>query len=238
MPKKIQELEEITELLSLGIAKEREAFEYYTKIYGKCRSSCDSETVQALLELLEQKKKNEIELRKQLNAIRLRLIQLKGQKIEKSILINAPPEKVFFLLSNREQIPKWNKLIKEGKVTSKEKTGVGSTVHYIGSTLGEWEVETTEWVEDQKYSERTTTGDVTMLVTATLKEVDEGTELTFELRYELPYSFLGKLVDRLKAGRELESGVTTALNNLRQLSEKDPQQFWMYRSSKTPREEA
>lgn len=234
MTKKIQELEEIAELLSIGIVKERESFEYYTKIYGKCLNSCDSKTVQqALLELVEQKKKNEIDLRKQLNTIKLELLQVRGRKIEMSIFINAPPEKVFFLLSNREETSKWNKLIKVGRVTSKEQTGLGSTVHYVGEVggaRGEWAIETTEWVEDKQYSERTTSGDVAMLAKVTLKEVDEGTELTFELRFDLPYSFFGKL-DKLNFGKELEKGMTEALRNLKQLSEKDPQQFWIYRKS-------
>ena len=234
MTKKIQELEEIAELLSIGIVKERESFEYYTKIYGKCLYSSDSKTVQqALLELVEQKKKNEIDLRKHLNTIKLELLQVRGQKIEMSIVINAPPEKVFFLLSNREETSKWNKLIKVGRVTSKELTGLGSTVHYVGEVggvRGEWEIETTEWVEDKKYSERTTSGDVVMLTTASLKEVDRDTELSFELQYDLLFSFFGKL-DKLHFGKELEKGLTEALRNLKQLSEKDPDQFWMYRQS-------
>ncbi len=224
MTKKTQELEEIAELLSIGIAKERESFDYYVRTYGKCLSSCDSKAVQqALSVLLEQKKKNEEELRKQLNAVKLELIQARGHKIEKSIKINAPPEKVFFLLTDREEVPKWNKLIREARVTSKERTGVGSTVHYVGEAggaRGEWDIETTEWVKDGKYAWRTTSGDVAMLVTWTLREVDGGTELKYEIQYELPYSILGKIIDKLKASKDIENGMTAALQNLKQFSEK------------------
>lgn len=224
MTKKTQELEEIAELLSIGIAKERESFEHYMKTYGKCLSSCDSKTVQeALSVLLEQKKKNEAELRKQLNTVRLELIRARGHKIEKSVRISAPPEKVFILLTDRKEAPKWNKLIKEARVTSKEATGVGSTVHYVGEAggaRGEWDIETTEWVKNKKYAWRTTSGDVAMLTTWTLDEVNGGTELTYEIRYELPYSILGKIIDRLKASRDIENGMIAALQNLKQLSEK------------------
>jgi uncharacterized membrane protein len=224
MTKKTRELEEIAELLSIGIAKERESYEYYMKAYGKCLSSCDSKTVQeGLSVLLEQKKRNEAELRRQLNAVRLELIQARGHKIEKSVRINAPSEKVFALLTDREEAPKWNKLIKEARVTSKEPTGVGSTVHYAGEAggaRGEWDIETTEWVKNKKYAWRTTSGDVAMLTTWTLKEADGTTELTYEIRYELPYSILGKIIDKLKASKDIENGMTAALQNLKQLSEK------------------
>lgn len=223
MTKKTQELEEIAELLSIGIAKERESFEYYMKTYGKCLSSCDSKTVQqALSVLLEQKKKNEEELRKQLNTVKLELIRARGHKLEKSARINAPPEKVFLLLTDREEVPKWNKLIREARVTSKERTGVGSTVHYVGEAggaRGEWDIETTGWVKNRKYAWRTTSGDVAMLATWTLREVDGGTELKYEIQYELPYSILGKIIDKLKASKDIENGMVVALQNLKQLSE-------------------
>jgi uncharacterized protein YndB with AHSA1/START domain len=196
------------------------------KAYGKCLSSCDSKTVQeGLSVLLEQKKKNEIELRRQLNTVRLELIHARGHKIEKSVKINAPPEKVFGLLTDREQVPKWNKLIKEARVTSTQQTGVGSTVHYVGEAggaQGEWDIETTEWVKNKKYATRTTSGDVAMLVTWTLKEVNGGTELTYEIRYELPYSILGKIINKLKASKDIENGMIVALQNLKQLSENKP----------------
>jgi uncharacterized protein YndB with AHSA1/START domain len=226
MSKKTRELEQIAELLSIGIAKERDSFEYYMKAYGKCLSSCDSKTVQeGLSVLLEQKKKNEIELRRQLNTVRLELIHARGHKIEKSVKINAPPEKVFGLLTDREQVPKWNKLIKEARVTSTQQTGVGSTVHYVGEAggaQGEWDIETTEWVKNKKYATRTTSGDLAMLVTWTLKEVNGGTELTYEIRYELPYSILGKIINKLKASKDIENGMIVALQNLKQLSENKP----------------
>ena len=224
MTKKTQELEEIAELLSIGIAKERESFEHYMKTYGKCLSSCDSKAVQqALSVLLEQKKKNEEELRKQLNAINMELIRARGHKIEKSVKISAPPEKVFVLLTDRKELPKWNKLIKEARVSSKEQMGVGSTVHYVGEAggaRGEWDSETTEWVKDKKYAWRTTSGDVAMLVAWTLKQIDGATELTYEIRYELPYSILGKIINKLKASKDIENGMIAALQNLKQLSEK------------------
>ncbi len=225
MAKKIEELEEVAQILSIGIARERESIEYFTKAYSKCVSACTSRTVlEALSLLLEQKKKHEAELRTQLHAIRLELMQTRGpHKIEKSIMINAPSEKVFALLTDREKVPEWNELIKEVKVTSEEPTGVGSTVHYVGvagGAQGEWDIETTEWMENERYAWRTTSGDITMFTTWTLRAVDGCTELTYAISYELPYSILGKIIDKLKASRDIEKGMARALQNLKSLMEK------------------
>jgi uncharacterized protein YndB with AHSA1/START domain len=226
MTKKTEGLEEIAELLSIGIARERESFEFYAKAYGKCLSSCESKPVQkALSILLEQKKKNEAELRKQLNAINLELMQIQGRRIKKSIVIDASPEQVFSLLTDRAEVPKWNELIREARGTSKEPTGVGSTVHYVGQaggSRGEWDIETTEWVKDRKYAWRTTSGDIAMIATWTLKEIDGATELTYEFRYKLPYSILGKVIDKLRVNKDVKDGMARALQNLKQLLEKKP----------------
>lgn len=223
MTRNTKALEEIAELLSIGIGRERKSYEYYMKVYGKCLRSCESKTIQdALSVLVKQRKNNELELRKQLNAVNLELIKIRARKIEKSIIIKAPAEKVFASIINRSEIPKWNRLIKEAWVTSKENTGVGSTVHYVGvagGARGEWDTETTEWVKDRKYGWRTISGDVTMLVTWTLMETDAGTKLGYAIQYELPYSILGRVLDKLKVSRDIENGMNDALQNLKQLLE-------------------
>ena len=38
--------------------------------------------------------------------------------------------------------------------------------------------------------------------------------------YDLPYSFLGKLVDKLRVSRDLEKGTEKALKKLKDISEK------------------
>ncbi len=225
MSKRIEELEKVAEILSIGIARERESIEYFTKAYSKCVVACTSKKVEEALSLiLEQKKKHEAELRTQLHHIRLELMQMRGpRKIERSIVINAPSKKVFSLLTDRKRVPEWNKLIKESKVTSEKATGVGSTVHYVGEAggaQGEWDIETTEWEENKKYAWQTTSGDITMFTTWTLKPTNGGTQLTYTISYELPYSILGKILDKLRASKDIEKGMINGLQNLKRLLEK------------------
>ncbi len=220
-----RELEEIAELLSIGIAHERESFSFYQKAYGKCLTSCESPSVQkALSALLETKKHHEEELRKLLNTINLELMKIRAHTIEKSTVIKASPEDVFTFLTDRTKVPEWNELIKEARITSKEPIGVGSTVHYVGvagGTQAEWDIETTEWIPSKKYAWRTTSGDVSMIVTWTLRKVEAGTELTYELRYVLPYSILGKILNKLKVSKDMKKGMAKALQNLKELLEKN-----------------
>jgi len=57
-------------------------------------------------------------------------------KIEKSTIMNRPVEEVWKFISNVENIPKWNRGTRKGKVTSDGSIGVGSTVQYLRQFLG------------------------------------------------------------------------------------------------------
>jgi uncharacterized membrane protein len=46
-----------------------------------------------------------------------------------------------------------------------------------------------------------------------------GTNVTFIIDYELPYSILGKIVDRLLVGREMDSNIENGLVVLKNMLE-------------------
>lgn len=138
-------------------------------------------------------------------------------------MINAPPEKVFAFTTDWERLPEWNVVIKEVKPTSEKRKGVGVTFHQVlevGGTRAESDVEVTEWVENQRIAVRTTSGNLTMLGLNTVKAVKGGTELTIAADYELPYSILGKIIDKLKVSKDVDKGIASALQNLKNLLEK------------------
>jgi uncharacterized membrane protein len=144
-------------------------------------------------------------------------------RIEKSIVIRAPPEKVFALLDDVERMVEWMDTIKEVKVTSKQRAGVGTTYHFIadaGGTRAEFDSETTEWVENERMAWRTTSGDITMFGSGTLKTVEGGTQYTWVMDYQLPYSILGKIIDKLKVSKDFEKDMERALQNLKTLLER------------------
>ena len=143
-------------------------------------------------------------------------------RIEKSIEIKAPAEKVWQLLF-WDRLPEWMDGIKKAEYTSEKRAEVGATAHVISEAAGvkaEWDVEITEYVENEKATWRSTAGNITAFGTTTLKPTEAGTEINLVIDYELPYSILGKIIDRLMVGKEMEKGFERALEKLKNILEK------------------
>jgi carbon monoxide dehydrogenase subunit G len=81
-------------------------------------------------------------------------------------------------------------------------------------------MEITEFVKNKKLVSRTIgaskfKGTISFAVEPTAK----GTKLTYSMVYELPYSVLGKLVDKLKVGKDMEKNIGAMLENLKRALE-------------------
>ena len=143
-------------------------------------------------------------------------------KIEKSIEISAPLDKVFSLIS-WDRVPEYYDSIKKVEWTSKPKMEVGATVHVfseIAGAKGEWDAEITEYKANEKVSWRTTSGNMTIIYNATLDSAKTGTKLTTSFDYELPYSILGKLIDKLRVHKAMEKESEKALQKMKEIAEK------------------
>jgi uncharacterized membrane protein len=143
-------------------------------------------------------------------------------RIEKSIEIKAPGEKIWPMVF-WDKVPEWMDQIKKAEYTSKYRDRIGATAHVMGdagSIKAEWDAETTEWIENEKFAWRTTAGSLTGFGSFTLSAVKAGTKATFLMDYDLPYSFLGKLVDKLRVSKDLEKGTEKALKKLKEITEK------------------
>ena len=129
-------------------------------------------------------------------------------KFSKSIEIEASPEKVFAFILDTEKINELNKGIMEMEQTSKGPVGVGSTSHWVGTAGGtqqEFDMEITEFVKNKKIASRVIgASKLKGSFSYTLEPTAKGTKLTFSMDYKLPYSVLGKLVDKLKVGKEMK----------------------------------
>ena len=113
-------------------------------------------------------------------------------------------------------------VIEKAECTSEKRAGVGATFHVIGAIepKAEFDVEITEYVENEKATWRSTAGNFTAFGTTTQKPTEEGTEITFVIDYELPYSILGKIIDKLMVSREIEKGIERAFEKLKNILEK------------------
>jgi uncharacterized membrane protein len=154
-------------------------------------------------------------------------------RIERSINIGAPPEKIWSLIF-WDKVPQWFDTVKKAEYTTKFKDRVGAVAHVSGEAGGvkaEWDAETTEWIENVKYSWRTTAGNFTGVGSMKLSPIETGIKATFIMDYDLPYSILGKIIDKIRVSKDIDQSCKRGLEKLREISEKkDPLQSLVYDS--------
>ena len=143
-------------------------------------------------------------------------------KVTKSVEIEASPEEVFDFINDMEKMNKARAGFTEGEWTSKV-VGVGRTAHYVGKAGGsqaEWDMETTEFVKNKKVSGRTVgASKFKMSGSWTLEPTAKGTKVTYSMDYELPYSIIGKVIDKLRVGKDLDKRVGEMMENIKKTLE-------------------
>jgi carbon monoxide dehydrogenase subunit G len=143
-------------------------------------------------------------------------------KLTKSVEIEASPEKVFTFANDLKKMNDAMKGWAEGESTS-EAVGVGTKMHYVGVAGGstaEWDMEVTEFVKNKKVAMRTIGASKFKMTNSwTLEPTAKGTKCTFSMEYEVPYSILGKLVDKLKVSKDMEKSMNKMLENMKKALE-------------------
>lgn len=142
-------------------------------------------------------------------------------KIRRSIEINAPPEKVFAFLDNPENFPKLEIGIKDVKIISKKKRGIGTIAHFVNEVAGlkfESDMETVKRIENKLFAVKAISG-MKLKISEKLERVNGKTRVVWDLDYEMPYSFFGKMTDKLFK-RIAEKQAEEFLKNLKKILEK------------------
>lgn len=143
-------------------------------------------------------------------------------RIDRFIEINAAPDKIWPMVF-WDKVPQWFGGVKKAEFTSKFKDAVGATAHVEGEAGGVrawWDAETTEWVENERFAWRTTAGTFTGVGYMTLTPTDSGTKTTFVMDYDLPYSLLGKIIDKLRVGKDVDKDAVRGLEKLKEIAER------------------
>jgi uncharacterized membrane protein len=140
-------------------------------------------------------------------------------RIEKSIEISAPPQKI---IHSPIEIMFLNFMIQSRALSGlpRKKSKDGSTIHVfseLAGIKGEYDAEVTEVIDNEKAAWRTTSGNVTVVYYMTLKSTKTGTLVTTSFDYELPFSNLGKIIDKLRVHKALEKDTETGLKRLKRL---------------------
>jgi len=151
-------------------------------------------------------------------------------RIEKSIEIKAPPEKVWEMLAfDRllEWSEGWKGELKSVEYTSKvrtpeDKLRVGASAQGIPKKQGEsikFNFEITESLENKKITYRLY-GKIRALGTYTLEPVERGTKFTLVADYEMPWGIFGKILEPLFFHRVMEKESERDLKNFKSILEK------------------
>ena len=132
-------------------------------------------------------------------------------RIEKSIVIRAPPERVWEMLA-LDRLPEWMEGCKSVKYTSEVRTPedkyrMGASAHITDHV--KYDLEITESLEDEKITFRSSIGGgrLTMTLTHILKPIEEGTKLTYVMDYEMPWWsrwLRGKVLGQRITGKVME----------------------------------
>jgi uncharacterized membrane protein len=145
-------------------------------------------------------------------------------RIEKSIKIKAPREKVWEMLA-LDWLPEWNEEYGNVKYTSEvrnpeDKYRVGACSHTNIKGAGAIDFEITESLENEKMTFRMIGKRANnTVVTYVLESVDEGTKFAYVMTYDLPWGIIGKFFGKLAKGT-LEKEGEKSLEKLKSILEK------------------
>ena len=145
-------------------------------------------------------------------------------RIEKSIEIRAPREKVWELLA-LDRLPEWNEEYGNVRYTTEvrnpeDKYRVDASSHTNMKGAGAIDFEITESLENEKMTFRMIGKRANnTVVTYVLESVDEETKFAHVMTFKLPWGILGTFLDKLGKGM-LEKEAEKSLEKLKSILEK------------------
>ena len=144
-------------------------------------------------------------------------------KVQRSIEMAAPPEKVWPLLVEADKILKWFNLLRKFEYTSEKRSGAGTTFYYEEKSSGQLmklNYVVTEWVENKKLAFKVTSG--------SLKKDDQvwsieatptGSRFTMFEDLEMPMGIIGKIIGAMAGKMMIGKSMEKILGNLKRMAE-------------------
>jgi len=139
-------------------------------------------------------------------------------RLDNSIDIKAPRDKVFQYISDVTTHPEWVKWTKRAEVTSLEHRGLGATdamLMQVGPRKERVEAIVTEYKEGEYFTRRHTRG-IEMTDRLAVVGLGDTTKVAWSVEYTPPMGTLGKLVDLLFMVRLFDQLMQDSLTNLRE----------------------
>ena len=144
-------------------------------------------------------------------------------RVEGSIEIAAPPEKIWPFMSEPDKIRQWYTTLDKFEFTGEQHSGVGAPFYCeerAGGRLMKLHFKVTEWVENERVAFSMTSGDLVKKYDQkwTVAATESGSRFTLSEDVGLPYWIIGKIIG-LFARRESEKTIKEILANLKSLAE-------------------
>jgi len=144
-------------------------------------------------------------------------------KVQKSIEIAAPPEKIWPFLVEPEKILEWYIPLQKFEYTSEQRSGMDTPIYFEEKAAGrlmKLNCVVTEWVENERVAFSMTSGNMVRSYGErwTVEATPSGSRFTFMEQAEFPYGIIGKVIGAV--GQRL-SGATVEemLTKLKSLAE-------------------
>lgn len=144
-------------------------------------------------------------------------------RIERSIEIVAPSEKVWSFLVEPEKILKWWIALGRFEYTGEQRDGVGTSFYIeekVTGRLVRLNFRVTEWLRNKRLAFEMTSGDFVKAYEQvwTIESTPSGSRFTLSQEFELLYGIAGKLLEPF-ARRQSEDLIERMLLNLKRLVE-------------------
>jgi coenzyme Q-binding protein COQ10 len=144
-------------------------------------------------------------------------------EISKSIEIESSPDKVFALVLDTKKVSEFTNGDEKVEITSKGPFEVGTTWHMTSKSAGlktETDMEVTEFEKNKKMISHSIGASKLDLKTWwTLEPTAKGTKVTHGADYKVPYSILGKILDKLWIRRNMEKTIEKILEEMKKTLE-------------------
>jgi len=140
-------------------------------------------------------------------------------RIEESVEIKRPVDKVFAFTTDAKSWPKWHPFIPESEQTSQGPIGVGTTFKGVNRMMGlsmKWTAKATEYEPNKKFGKTITCGSMIIEDHLTFNPIETGTRFT--MAYDIKVGGFMKLFSPMILSA-MRKEPKTALGNLKSILE-------------------
>jgi uncharacterized membrane protein len=144
-------------------------------------------------------------------------------RVEESIEIKCPVDKVFAYTTDAKKWPKWQSIIREAEQTSQGPMNIGTTFKGVSRMMGRsmgWTAVATEFESNKKWAKNITCGTLAIEEQVTYKPVEGGT--TFTILYDMKAGGFLKLLSPVMAS-SMRKETKKSLGNLKSVLEAQTQ---------------